>query len=99
MKFAVIFIGMADATPTNTPMMSKGMAAGLTAGIIILILMFFCCSTGEETPLEKQTRERQEEMRPAMNEMNRKMREGKTREEAAREIVDEEIKRQEKNKK
>ena len=46
-------------------------------------------------PEERRARERYEEMKPVRDEMDRKMREGKTREQAAQEIVDEETRRQE----
>ena len=77
---------------------NKGMIGGLIAAAITIVLVLFCCSSGNESPEEKRAKERYEEMRPVREEMNRKVNQGKTREEAAREIVNEEVKRQEQNK-
>ncbi len=67
---------------------------GLIAGSIVAVLLMICCSSGNESPEQRRARERQEEMRPVMNEIDRKMSEGKTKEQAAREIVNEEFERQ-----
>lgn len=86
---------------SGVQMASKNAIGGIIAAGVIFLLMIFCCLSGKqspESPEERRVRERREEMQPLHDEMNRKMREGKTREEAAREIVDEEVRRQEQKK-
>jgi len=76
--------------PANT-----GVIGAVIAVVILVGMLFLCMSSGKETPEERRARERYEEMKPVRDEMDRKMREGKTREQAAQEIVDEETRRQE----
>lgn len=71
------------------------MFGGVIASGVFFVLILICCSSGKESPKQQKAIERQEEMRPVATEMNRKMSEGKTKEQAAREIVDEAAKRQE----
>lgn len=78
---------------------SGGLIGGLIAGATVITLAVICCASGNQSPEQQRMIQRQEEMRPVMNEMNRKMSEGKTKEEAAKEIIDDEIKRQEQRKK
>ncbi len=56
------------------------MIGGLVAGVIILALILFCCSSGNKQPSYED--QRAIEMKPVRDEMQRKMNEGKTREQA-----------------
>ena len=78
--------------------MNRGLIGGIIAASILVVILFICCSSGNRTSEEQRAIDRYEEMKPVRDEMNRKMAEGKTREQAAQEIVNEEVLRQEINK-
>lgn len=75
------------------PVGRGAMFGGLIAGGIIFVLILFCCSSSNknQTTYDEQ---RAIEMKPVRDEMQRKMNEGKSKEQAAQEIVDEETMRQ-----
>lgn len=81
----------ADGQP---PPSNKGLIGGIISAGILVVIVAVCCSSGNQTPEER----RAIEMQPVRDEMQRKMSEGKTKEQAAQEIINEEVLRQEINK-
>lgn len=85
----------ADRQPQPT---NYGLIGGIIAATVLVIVVAICCSSGNKTSEEQRAIDRYEEMKPLRDEMNRKMAEGKTKEQAAQEIINEEVLRQEINK-
>ena len=74
---------------------NSNVVGAVIAALVLVGMFLLCVSSGKESPEDRRARERYEEMKPLHDEMDRKMREGKTREQAAQEIVDEGTRRQE----
>ena len=74
---------------------NSNVVGAVIAALVLVGMFLLCVSSGKESPEDRRARERYEEMKPLHDAMDRKMREGKTREKAAQKIVKEKPRRKE----